>query len=123
LTAEYCAPVWRRSAHTRLIDPTINDTLRIVTGCLHRTPVDNLTILAGIQPAEVRRSGATLSLGRRAMEPGHLLHSALTRPSSAVARRLKSRHPFVPDAQQLISFSDSNIRAAQWVDHQWNAGG
>jgi len=56
------------------------------------------------------------------MEPGHLLHSALTRPSSAVARRLKSRHPLVPAAQQLISSSDINsIRAAQWADHQWNA--
>jgi len=56
------------------------------------------------------------------MEPGHLLHSALTRPPSAVARRLKSRHSFVLAAQQLISFSDNhNIRAAQWVDHQWNA--
>ena len=38
------------------------------------------------------------------MEPGHLLHSALTRPSNVDARRLKSRHPFVPAAQQLISF-------------------
>jgi len=57
------------------------------------------------------------------MEPGHMLHSALTRPSSAVKRRLKSRHPFVPAAQQLISFSDNNnIRAAQWADHQWNLG-
>jgi len=55
------------------------------------------------------------------MEPGHLLHPALTRPSSAVARRLKSRHPFVPAAQQLISFSDNNIRVAQWADHQWSA--
>jgi len=45
--------------------------------------------------------------------PGHLLHSTLTRPSSANAQRLKSRHPFVPAAQQLISLSDnSNIRAA-----------
>ena len=33
-TAEYCAPVWCRSAHTRLIDPAINNALRIVTGCL-----------------------------------------------------------------------------------------
>ena len=73
-TAEYCVPVWCRSAHTRLIDPTINDALRIVTGCLRRTPADNLSILAGIQPAELRRRGATLYLGRRAMEPGHLLH-------------------------------------------------
>jgi len=56
------------------------------------------------------------------MQPAHLLHSALTRPSSANARRLKSRHPFVPAAQQLISFSDNNnIRSAIWADHQWNA--
>jgi len=121
-TAEYCAPVWRCSSHTRLIDPTINDALRIVTGCLNPTPADNLPILAGIQPAELRRRGVTLSLGHRVMEPGHLLHSALTRPSGAAARRLKSRHPFVTAAQQLISFSDNNnIRAAQWADNQWNA--
>jgi len=107
-TAQYCTPVWCRSAHTCLIDPAINDTMRIVTGCLRPTPADNLPILAGIQPAELRRSGATLSLGRRAMESGHLLHSALTRPRSANERRLKSRHPFVPAAQQLISLSDNN---------------
>jgi len=121
-TAEYCAPVWCRSAHTHLIDPTINDALRIVTGCLRPTQADNLSILTGIQPAELRHRGATLSLGRCDMEPGHLLHSSLTRPSRAAARHLKSRHQFVLVAQQLISFSDNNnIRAAQWADHQWNA--
>ena len=72
-TAEYCAPVWCRSAHTSLINPAINDTLRIVTGCLRPTPADNLPTLVGIQPAELRQSGATLSLARRAMEAGHLL--------------------------------------------------
>jgi len=56
------------------------------------------------------------------MEPGHLLHSALTRQPSANARRLKSRHPFLPAAQHLITLIDnSNIRAAQWADHQWDA--
>ena len=48
----------------RLIDPGINDALRIVTGCLRPTPAD-----AGIRPAELRRNGATLYLARRAMEP------------------------------------------------------
>jgi len=121
-TAEHCGPVWCPGAHTRLIDPTLNDALRIVAGCLRPTPADNLPILTGIQPAELRRNGATLFLGRRAMEPGHLLHSALTRASSADARRLKSRYTFIPAAQQLISFSDnSNISAAQWRDYQWNA--
>ena len=37
-TAEYCAPVWCRSAHTRLIDSVLNDALRIVAGCLRPTP-------------------------------------------------------------------------------------
>ena len=31
-TAEYCAPVWCRSTHTRLFDSILNDALRIVTG-------------------------------------------------------------------------------------------
>ena len=57
-TAEYCVPVCRRSAHTLLNHPAINETLRIVTGCLRPTPTDNLPILAGIQPAELHRSGA-----------------------------------------------------------------
>jgi len=35
--------------------------LRIVTGCLRPTPADNLPILAGIQPAELRCNGATVS--------------------------------------------------------------
>jgi len=56
------------------------------------------------------------------MEPGHLLHSAFTHPMGVATRRLKSRHPFVAAAQQLISFSDNNnIHAVQLADHQWNA--
>ena len=61
-TAEYCAPVWCRSAHTRLIDSVLNDALRIVTGCLRPAPTDYLPVLSGIQPAELRQMGATLSL-------------------------------------------------------------
>ena len=64
-TAEYCAPVWCRSAHTHL-------ALRIVTGCRRPTPTDYLPVLAGIQPAELRRLGATLSLAHRgSLDPGH----------------------------------------------------
>jgi len=121
-TAEYCTLVWCRSAHTCLIEPTINDALRIVTGCLRPTPVDNPPILASIQPPELRRIGGTLSLARRAMGPGHVLHSTFTWPSSVNARRLKSRHAFVSATHQRISSSNNNnIRAAQWVDHQCNA--
>ena len=82
-TAENCASLRCRSAHTRHIDPVINDALRIVNRCPGPTSPDILPILAGIQPAELRRKRATLSLTQRAMEPGHLLLSALTCPPSA----------------------------------------
>jgi len=41
-------------------------------------------------------------------------------PSSADAWRLQSRHPFVSATQELISFSDNNVRGAHWAGHQWN---
>ena len=43
----------------------LNDALHIVTGCLRPTPTDHLSVLSGIQPAELHRMGATLSLARR----------------------------------------------------------
>ena len=49
-TAEYCAPVWCRSAHTCLIDSVLNDALHIVTGCLRPTPTDHLPVLYIGQP-------------------------------------------------------------------------
>ena len=121
-TAEYCAPVWCCSAHTRLIDSVLNDALRIVTGCLRPTPTDYLPILAGIQPAELRRRGATLSLANRAtLNPDHILHEQLFGKQNAHQGRLKSRRPFVPVAQKLLdSLTESDIRAAQWMDYVWN---
>ena len=65
LTAEYCTPAWCRSAHIGLIDSVLNDALRIVTGCLRPTSTDNLPVLSGIQPAELRRQENTLCLANR----------------------------------------------------------
>ena len=72
-TAEYCAPVWCRSAHTRLIDGVLNDALRTFTGCLRPTPMDHLPILLDIKPTELYRLGATLSLAKRgSLDPDHI---------------------------------------------------
>ena len=51
---EYCLSVWCRSAHTHLIDSVLNKALRMVTVCLRPTPTDYLSMLLGIQPAELR---------------------------------------------------------------------
>ena len=122
LTAEYCAPVWCRSAHTHLIGSVLNDVLRIVTGCLRLTPTDNLPVFSGIQPAELRRQGATLfSANRSSLDPGHILHGRLTEPKAASKERLKSRHRFVPAAPKLLhNLSELGIRAAKWTNLTWD---
>ena len=101
--AEHCAPVWCRSAHTRLIDSVLNDALRMVTGCLRPTPTDHLPVLSGIQPAELRRMGATLSLAYRgSLDPDHILYGLLSGYSDTRQVRLRSRRPFVPGARNLL---------------------
>ena len=120
-TAEYCAPVWCRTAHTRLIDSVLNDALRIVTGCLRPTPTDHLPVLSGIQPAELHRMGATLSLAHRgSLDPDHILYSLLSGSSHTRQVRLRSRCPFVPAARNLLNnLARFGIRASEWTNHKW----
>ena len=103
LTAEYCAPIWCRSAHTRLIESVLNDALPIVTGCLRPTPTDHLPVLTGIQPAELHRLGATLFLAHRgSLDSDHILYGLLSGSSDTHQVRLRSRRPFVPAARNLL---------------------
>ena len=122
-TAEYCAPVWCHSAHTRLIDSVLNDALCIVTGCLRPTPTDHLPVLSGIQPAGLRRMGATLSLVYHgSLDPDHILHGLLSGSSDTRQVRLRSRHPFVPGAWNLLdNLARLGICASEWTNHKWNA--
>ena len=120
--AEYCAPVWCRSAHTRLIDSVLNDALRMVTGCLRPTPTDHLHVLSGIQPSELRRMGATLSLDYRgSLDPDHILYGLLSGSSDTRQARLRSS-PFVPAARNLLdNLARLGIRASEWKNLKWNA--
>ena len=120
-TSEYCAPVWCRSAHPRLIDSVLNDALCIVTGCLRPTPTDHLPVLSGIQPIELRRMGATLSLAYRgSLDPDHILYGVLSGSSDTRQVRLRSRRPFVPAARNLLdNLARLGIRASEWTNHKW----
>ena len=122
-TAEYCAPAWCYSAHTRLIDSVLNDTLHMVTGFLHPTPIDHLPVLSGIQPAELCRLGATFSLAYRAsLDPDHILHGLLSGSSDTGQVRLRSRRPFVPGMRNLLdNLARLGIRPSEWTNQKWNA--
>jgi len=69
---------------------------------LRPTPSNNLPVLAGIQPAEFFRKAATQPLACSALEPGHLLHFALTSTPDEKQEQLKSSHSFVSAAQELL---------------------
>ena len=116
-TAECCAPFWCRSAHIRLIDSVLNDALRK----LDAIPTDHLPILSGIQPAELRRLGATLSLAHRgSLDPNHILYGILSGSSDTRQVRLRSRRPFLPAARNLFdNLARLGIRASEWINHKW----
>jgi len=57
--AEYCAPVWSRSAHTSPVDVQLNSSIRLISGTLHCTPLPWLPVLSNIEPPALRRKATT----------------------------------------------------------------
>ena len=99
----------------------MNNTLHIVTGCLHPTPTDHLPVLSGIQPAELHQMGATLSLAHHVpLDLDHILYGLLSGSSDTHQVRLRSKCPFVPAVRNLLdNLARLGIRASEWTNHKW----
>ena len=84
-TAEYYAPVWCRSAHTRLIGSVLNNAFAwSLDACV---PLQR-TIYLYSQPAELCSMGATLSLAHcGSLDPDHTLYGLLS--GSSDTRQVK----------------------------------
>ena len=65
-SAEYATPVWSRSSHTKKLDVSLNDTMRIITGCVKPTPTHLFPVLSGIAPAKLRRNYVTNKISHHA---------------------------------------------------------
>ena len=104
-----------RQAHRRR-------TTYTVTGCLRSTPANNLPVLAGIEPVDLRRKRATIALARRAKESNHLQHDRLHSRLTEQQRHLKSRRPFLPAALELLrDLAEQDVTPNLWHDHRWNS--
>ena len=116
--AEYCAPVWCRSSHTKKLDTMLNSAMRTVSGCLRATPVNHLTILSGIAPPTLRREAAVLALFRKAQaNEDHLLYRMLQeRPTRA---RLKSRRPVSQQTHHLGDLAPPRVTKQSWPRTRW----
>ena len=75
--AEDCAPVGCRRSHTSKVDVALNKCMRLVSGCLTSTPVEDLPVVSGIIPPHIRRDHLVLSLANKAAEKNHMLHSTI----------------------------------------------
>ena len=98
-TAEYAAPVWSHSSHTKLVDVVINDALRLISGCILPTPVDILPVLAGIPPSHIRRDHAVLKLAAKSHQPDSLVPAPT--PVDAPPQRI-TRHSFTTRARAIM---------------------
>jgi len=57
--AEYCAPIWCRSTHTKLVDSQLNSAMRTILGSVMLTPVQWLPVLWNIASALSQRPART----------------------------------------------------------------
>ena len=112
--AEYCSPIWMQSAHTKKIDIALHDSMRLISGCIRSTPIDNLPILSGIEPPDIRRGKLSLRLHQRATATDHLLHGKLV-SGAFYKRRLKSRNPLSARHHGPAPETDADI----WATNEW----
>lgn len=60
--AEYCTPVWEINVYTRKMNIEINNTMRMISGCVKSTKVKWLLDLSNIVPPKTGRHAATVKL-------------------------------------------------------------
>ena len=90
--AEYASPVWCRSTHTKKLDVALNDSMRIISGCMRPTETTFLPVLAGSTRPDIRREARVAKLTETAKNnPEHLLHHKVIAADAACPQRLVSR--------------------------------
>ena len=108
-TAEYAVPVWERSAYAHLLNPELNQACQAITGCLRPTNVENLYLLAGIAPPEIRRS--VCARVERTKQVERETHSLFGH--TPARRRLKSRRSFLTSVQP-VHCPAKVVRVNEW---------
>ena len=69
-----CLPVWECLAHANHLDLVLNESCRLITGCLKPNNASNFHLLAGISPPEIRREAASKQEHlRQECDPNHML--------------------------------------------------
>jgi len=79
--------VWSRSCHVKKVNIALNESCKIISGCLKPTPVKEIQALSGIAPPDIRREIALEKERHKQLnDPRHPLYGKNPQLS-----RLKSR--------------------------------
>ena len=96
-TAEYACSSWDRSRHAGHVDIALNDTCRIITGCLKATPNTLLVCTGGDSPSpHTPKVAANADRCLQEDDPRHPLHGQ--RPAK---HSLPSRNSFLDSTEAL----------------------
>jgi hypothetical protein len=99
-----------RSRHSNEVNTALNDTCRIVSGCLKATPIPCLYALSGIAPPHIRRKvESDNERYKQDLDNRHPLYGHLpTRP------RLPSRSSFMKCTEPLTTSKEA-ARSTMWM--------
>jgi hypothetical protein len=106
---EFASPAWSRSTHVKQVDVALNESCRLITGCLKNTPLKKIFPLAGIAPPDIRH-GVKADWERTKQKHDKLHPMFGISPPTA---RLKSRKSFLMFTQILERNQDEE-RIDRW---------
>ena len=97
-------------------DTSLNECLRLVSGCIKSTPTELLPILSEIDPVDIRRNKNILNLHIRPMENTHIFHQAAISPLTNA--RLNCRMP-LSARMHCLSHDNDDKFPEDWTQHAW----
>ena len=120
-TAEYCCPVWADSRHTRKLDSALNEGMRLISGAIRSTPVEQLPVLSGIIPPDIRRQTQKYKLFATARNSEtHMLHRKVIAESLDTNHsRLTTRKPLLRQARGIGQNGEATTTPNTWAINKW----
>ena len=116
--AEYFSPVWSQSHHCYKVNVTLNECLRLVSGCIKSTPIDTLPVFCRIEPADIRKDKSILNFRNRVLsEEGHILDNLITHPLTN--NRLRSMVSLSKWMHSLASDINGTTSSKSWATTTW----
>jgi len=109
--AEYCTPIWSRSAHTSRVYVQLNSIMRLISSTLRSTPLPWLPVLSNIEPPALRMKAATDKLVEKIVKHNSWpIQPDILNPTLL---RLTSRKPLWLTCNQLTSKVDGGITGSR----------